>query len=104
MDRTYLDNAATTPLAPEVFDAMVPYLRDHFGNPSAVHAFGRKTRAAVEQARRMVAGCLNCAPGEIIFTSGGTEADNMVLLSAVRDLGVKHIITSPIEHHAVGGQ
>ena len=101
MDRTYLDNAATTPLAPEVFDAMVPYLRDHFGNPSAVHAFGRKTRAAVEQARRMVAGCLNCAPGEIIFTSGGTEADNMVLLSAVRDLGVKHIITSPIEHHAV---
>ena len=101
MDRIYLDNAATTPLDPEVFDAMVPYLRDHFGNPSAVHAFGRKTRAGVEQARRMVASCLNCAPGEIIFTSGGTEADNMVLQGAVRDLGVKHIITSPIEHHAV---
>lgn len=101
MTRTYLDNAATTPLAPEVFDAMLPYLKEHYGNPSAIHAFGRKTRAAVEQARRMVAQLLRCAPGEIIFTSGGTEADNMVLNSAVRDLGVQHIITSPIEHHAV---
>jgi cysteine desulfurase len=101
MNKIYLDNAATTPLAPEVFDAMLPYLKEHFGNPSAVHAFGRKTRAAIEQSRRSVAKLLNCAPGEIIFTSGGTEADNMVLNSAVRDLGVKHIITSPIEHHAV---
>ena len=101
MTRIYLDNAATTPLAPEVFDAMLPYLKEHFGNPSAIHAYGRRTRAAVEQARRTVAKLLNCAPGEIIFTSGGTEADNMVLNSAVRDLGVKHIITSPIEHHAV---
>lgn len=101
MQRIYLDNAATTPLAPEVFEAMVPYLRDHYGNPSAIHAFGRTTRAAVEQARRTVAKLLNCAPGEIIFTSGGTEADNMVLFGAVRDLGVRHIITSPIEHHAV---
>ncbi|MBL7958051.1 MAG: cysteine desulfurase [Flavobacteriales bacterium] len=101
MQRIYLDNAATTPLAPEVFDAMVPYLKEHFGNPSAIHAFGRKTRAAVEQSRRTIARLLNCAPGEIIFTSGGTEADNMVLQGAVRDLGVKHIITSPIEHHAV---
>lgn len=101
MTRIYLDNAATTPLAPEVFEAMVPYLKDHFGNPSALHAYGRKTRAAVEQGRRTVARLLNCAPGEIIFTSGGTEADNMVLHGAVRDLGVKHIITSPIEHHAV---
>ncbi|MBK7384306.1 MAG: cysteine desulfurase [Flavobacteriales bacterium] len=101
MNRIYLDNAATTPLAPEVFDAMLPYLKEHFGNPSAIHAFGRKTRAAVEQARRTVAGLLNCAPGEIIFTSGGTEADNMVLNGAVRDLGVKHLITSPVEHHAV---
>jgi cysteine desulfurase len=80
---------------------MVPFMRDHFGNPSAIHAFGRRTRAAVEQARRKVAALLNCAPGDIIFTSGGTEADNMVLHCAVRDLGVRHIITSPIEHHAV---
>lgn len=101
MNRIYLDNAATTPMAPEVFEAMVPYLKEHYGNPSAIHAFGRRTRAAVEQARRTVARLMNCAPGEIIFTSGGTEADNMVLQGAVRDLGVKHIITSPIEHHAV---
>ncbi|WKZ67213.1 MAG: cysteine desulfurase family protein [Flavobacteriales bacterium] len=101
MERIYLDNAATTPLAPEVFEAMVPYLRDHFGNPSAIHSYGRATRAAVEQSRRAIARLLHCAPGEIIFTSGGTEADNMVLHGAVRDLGVKHIITSAIEHHAV---
>lgn len=101
MKKVYFDNAATTPMATEVFEAMLPYMREHFGNPSAIHAYGRKTRAAVEQARRTVAALLNCAPGEIIFTSGGTEADNMVLNGAVRDLGVKHIITSPIEHHAV---
>lgn len=101
MRKVYFDNAATTPMAPEVLEAMIPYLQDHFGNPSAIHAYGRKTRAAVEQARRQVAALLNCAPGEIIFTSGGTEADNMVLGGAVRDLGIKHIITSPIEHHAV---
>ena len=97
----YLDNAATTPLAPEVFEAMVPVLREQFGNPSSIHAFGRQTRAVVERARRKVAELLHCTPGEIIFTSGGTEADNMVLHSCVRDLGVKHIITSAIEHHAV---
>ncbi|MBX2974474.1 MAG: cysteine desulfurase [Flavobacteriales bacterium] len=101
MRTIYFDNAATTPMAPEVLEAMLPFMRDHFGNPSAIHAYGRKTRAAVEQARRTVAALLNCAPGEIIFTSGGTEADNMALNSAVRDLGVRHIITSPIEHHAV---
>lgn len=101
MKRIYLDNAATTPLAPEVFEAMVPYLKEHFGNPSAIHAYGRTTRAAIEKSRRLVAKLLNCAPGEVIFTGGGTEADNMVLQSAVRDLGVRHIITSPIEHHAV---
>ena len=101
MMKVYFDNAATTPMAPEVLEAMLPYMQDHFGNPSAIHAYGRKTRAAVEQARRQVAALLNCAPGEIIFTSGGTEADNMVLGGAVRDLGVQHIITSPIEHHAV---
>lgn len=101
MERIYLDNAATTPLAPEVFEAMAPVLREQFGNPSSIHSFGRQTRALVERARRNVAQLLNCTPGEIIFTSGGTEADNMVLFSAVRDLGVKHLITSAIEHHAV---
>ncbi|MBK8340563.1 MAG: cysteine desulfurase [Flavobacteriales bacterium] len=101
MTKIYLDNAATTPLDPEVFDAMVPYMKEHFGNPSAIHGFGRRTRAAVEQARRTVSALLNCTPSEIIFTSGGTEADNMALECSVRDLGVKHIISSRIEHHAV---
>jgi len=101
MERIYLDNAATTQLDPEVIDAMLPYLREHYGNPSAVHAFGRRARAGIEQSRRMVAKLINCAPGEIVFTSCGTEADNMALMCSVRDLGVKHIITSPIEHHAV---
>lgn len=101
MQRIYLDNAATTAVAPEVYEAMVPYLTAYYGNPSSIHSFGRETRSAIEKARRTVAGLLNCAPGEIIFTSGGTEADNMVLGCAVRDIGVKHIITSPIEHHAV---
>jgi cysteine desulfurase len=101
MQRIYLDNAATTAVAPEVFEAMVPYLREFYGNPSSIHGFGRQTRAAIEKARRTVASSLNCTPGEIIFTSGGTEADNMVLHCAVRDLGVRRIITSPIEHHAV---
>lgn len=101
MQRIYLDNAATTAVAPEVFEAMVPYLTTFYGNPSSIHSFGRETRAAIEKSRRTIAALLNCTPGEIIFTSGGTEADNMVLGCAVRDLGVKHIITSPIEHHAV---
>ena len=101
MERIYFDNAATTQLDPEVIDAMLPYMHEVYGNPSAVHAFGRKARAGIEQARRKVASLLNCAPGEIVFTSCGTEADNMAILGAVRDLGVKHVITSPIEHHAV---
>jgi cysteine desulfurase len=101
MERIYLDNAATTPVAPEVFEAMVPYLREYYGNPSSIHSFGRQTRAGIEQARRSVAKLLNCMPGEIIFTSGGTEADNMALRCAVRDLGVRTIISSPVEHHAV---
>ncbi len=101
MDRIYLDNAATTRVDPEVFEAMVPYLTEHYGNPSSIHAFGRSTRAAIERARRTVAGLLNCSPGEITFTSGGTEADNMALRCAVRDSAVRHIISSPIEHHAV---
>lgn len=101
MERIYFDNAATTAIDPEVFEAMVPFLRDHYGNPSSIHAFGRSSRAAIEKARRSIAALLHCAPGEIIFTSGGTEADNMVLMCSVRDLGVRHIISSRIEHHAV---
>jgi cysteine desulfurase len=101
MQRIYLDNAATTPLDPEVIDAMMPYLHEHHGNPSAVHGYGRAARAGIEQARRKVAELLNCTPGEIVFTSGGTEADNMAIMGAVRDLGAKHVISSPVEHHAV---
>ncbi len=101
MRKIYLDNAATTPLDSEVLDAMLPFMREHHGNPSAIHSFGRTTRAAVEQARRKISGLLNCAPGEIVFTSGGTEADNMAIFGSVRDLGVENVITSPIEHHAV---
>lgn len=98
----YLDNAATTPVAPEVVEAMIPVLYEHFGNPSSTHAFGRQAKALIENARRQIAQHLNCAPSEIIFTSGGTEADNMALHAAVTQLGVKRIITSAIEHHAVG--
>ena len=98
----YLDNAATTPVAPEVVEAMIPVLYEHFGNPSSTHAFGRQAKALIENARRQIAQYLNCAPSEIIFTSGGTEADNMALHAAVTQLGVKRIITSTIEHHAVG--
>lgn len=99
--RIYLDNAATTSLDPEVLKAMLPYLENHFGNPSSIHAFGRETRAAIEKARKQIALLFHVSPGEIFFTSGGTEANNMALQCSVRDLGVQHIITSPIEHHAV---
>lgn len=97
----YLDNAATTPLDPEVFEAMKPFLMEDFGNPSSTHGHGRKVRAAIEQARKKVAELLNCTPGEIIFTSGGTEADNALLFSSVKTYGLKHAISTPIEHHAV---
>jgi cysteine desulfurase len=100
--RVYLDNAATTPIAPEVIDAMIPVLKDGFGNPSSTHFYGRQTKALIETSRRTVAKILNCQPSEIIFTSGGTEADNMALYSSVHQMGVKQIITSSIEHHAVG--
>ena len=98
----YLDNAATTPLDPLVLDAMMPYMTEYFGNPSSTHAFGRKTKNAIEISRKKVADYLNAEPSEIIFTSGGTEADNMALRCGVMDLGVKRIITSCVEHHAVG--
>jgi cysteine desulfurase len=89
-------------MAPEVFDAMVPFMKEHFGNPSSTHAFGRKTKNAIEMARKSIATELNAEPSEIVFTSGGTEADNMALRCSVIDLGVERIITSSVEHHAVG--
>lgn len=99
--KVYLDNAATTPLDKEVLEAMMPYLTEHFGNPSSSHSFGRKTKTAIENARRAIARALNCSPSEIYFTSGGTEADNLAMHTSIRDLGCKHIITSAIEHSAV---
>ncbi len=97
----YLDNAATTSVAPEVVKAMVPVLQESFGNPSSSHMVGRKSRVLIEQSRRRVASHLNCHPSCIYFTSGGTEADNLALRSAVRDLGCTRIITSEAEHSAV---
>lgn len=99
--RIYLDNAATTPMADEVIDAMIPMMREHFGNPSSTHAHGRKVRGIIEESRGTVAKLLNCAPGEIFFTSGGTEADNLALRGSVAKLGIQNIISSAIEHHAV---
>lgn len=99
--RIYLDNAATTPIADEVIDAMIPMMREHFGNPSSTHAHGRKARGIIEESRGTVAKLLNCNPGEIFFTSGGTEADNLAIRGSVARLGVRNIISSAIEHHAV---
>jgi len=100
--KVYLDNAATTPVAPEVFEAMAPIFQDNFGNPSSTHLFGRGSKAIIEKSRRNIAGHLNCKPSEIIFTSGGTEADNMAMFTSVSELGVTRIVTSCLEHHAVG--
>lgn len=99
--RVYFDNAATTPVLDEVVDVMAASLRETYGNPSSIHREGRTARAAVEQARKQVAKYLGASVGEIFFTSCGTESNNMVLKNAVRDLGVKRIISSPIEHHCV---
>lgn len=101
MDRVYLDNAATTCVREEVIEKMQQALAECYGNPSSTHSFGRTAKTAIETARKTVAKYLNAHPSEIIFTSGGTEADNMILRCSVRDLGVKTIITSKIEHHAV---
>ncbi|WP_018628322.1 cysteine desulfurase family protein [Niabella aurantiaca] len=101
MKKIYLDNAATTCLDKEVLDAMLPYMTTGFGNPSSVYSYGRETRLAVETARKTVARHLNVKPGEIFFTSGGTESNNTAINAAIRDLGCTHIITSGIEHHAV---
>ncbi|MCB9340643.1 MAG: cysteine desulfurase [Lewinellaceae bacterium] len=99
--RIYLDNAATTPLRPEVIEAMTRCMHEHFGNPSSIHADGRTVRAAIETARKTVAKHLHASIGEIFFTSGGTESNNMAIKCAVRDLGVRRIISSPLEHHCV---
>lgn len=98
--RIYFDNAATTALDHDVLDAMLPYLTTHFGNPSSIYSYGRETRLAIENARKSVSRILGVHPGEIFFTSGGTESTNTAITAAVRDLGCTRIITSPIEHHA----
>ncbi|MFT5512915.1 MAG: cysteine desulfurase [Bacteroidia bacterium] len=97
----YLDNAATSPLDPLVISAMTESMVSVYGNPSATHSMGRKSKALLETARKQIASYINAEAKEIIFTSGGTEADNMAIRCAVKDLGIKHIITSPIEHKAV---
>ena len=101
MKKIYLDNAATTPILPEVIDTITEAMRANYGNPSSTHQFGRKAKSAVETARKNIAKCLNASANEIIFTAGGSEADNLVLRNAVTNLGVTTIISSKIEHHAV---
>lgn len=100
MQKIYFDNAATTRLDPEVYEEMKPYFTEKFGNPSSIYSYGRETRMAIENARKSVAKILNVNPAEIFFTSGGTESTNTAIHAAVYDLGCKHIISSPIEHHA----
>src|SRR5699024_811355 len=97
----YLDNAATTPMAPEVIEVMTEIMKDDYGNPSSIHSHGRQAKTLVEKARKTVAQLLGVSPAEIFFTSGGTEAGNMALRCSIADLGIKHVITTPIEHHAV---
>jgi cysteine desulfurase len=101
MKPVYFDSAATTQLRPEIIEKMTQVMQQCYGNASSTHSFGRSAKAMIEQARKTVAKYLNVSASEIVFTSGGTEADNLALLSAVRDLGVKKIVTSRIEHHAV---
>ncbi|PZX52711.1 cysteine desulfurase family protein [Algoriphagus chordae] len=99
--KVYLDNAATTAMDDRVIDAMIPFMRDHYGNPSSVHSFGREVRTAIERSRKKVAELLNATPAEIFFTSGGTEADNTAIVCGIESHGITHAITSPLEHHAV---
>jgi cysteine desulfurase len=103
MRRVYLDNNATTPVLPAVFEAMQAYFAEHFGNASSIHHHGQETRAAVERARESVAALLGCRPSEIVFTSGGTEADNLAIFGVTQGLTQpgQHVISSNIEHHAV---
>ncbi|MBI3048765.1 MAG: cysteine desulfurase [Acidobacteria bacterium] len=104
MQRVYLDHNATTPLHPAVADAMVRVLRDEFGNPSSVHHFGQRAKAAVDEARSAVAALLGADPGDVVFTSGGTESDNLAIRGAAEALertGKRHLVASAIEHEAV---
>tara|TARA_B100001250_G_scaffold69166_2_gene55497 strand:+ start:827 stop:1957 length:1131 start_codon:yes stop_codon:yes gene_type:complete len=99
--KVYLDNAATTPIAPEIIRMMNEMMQTHFANPSSVHSFGRQSKIIVESARKTIATVLNTSPGSIFFTSGGTEADNMAIKCAIKDHKIQHAITSKISHHAV---
>jgi cysteine desulfurase len=99
--KVYLDNAATTKMDEAVVKAMMPILTEEFGNPSSIHAYGRRTRSLIENARKSVAKLLNVTPAEIFFTSGGTEADNMAIIQSIETYGITHVISSEIEHHAV---
>ncbi len=101
MKHVYLDNAATTPMDDRVIEAMLPFMRGHYGNPSSVHSHGREVRSAIEKARKKVAELLHASSSEIFFTSGGTEADNTALVCGVESHHISHAITSPLEHHAV---
>jgi len=101
MQKIYLDNAATTALDPKVIESMTEHMQSNFGNPSSSHEFGRKAKTVVETTRKNIAKYLNCNASEVIFTAGGSEADNMILYNAVKNLGVKRIISTSIEHHAV---
>ena len=97
----YFDNASTTPLLPEVKEEMIKVVKEYYGNPSSIHRYGRESKTLVEEARKMIANGLNASTGEIFFTSGATEGNNMALLCSIRDLGVKRIISSPTEHHCI---
>lgn len=99
--KIYLDNSATTPMDPEVFESMKPYFMENFGNPSSIHSHGRQARSTIEKCRKQIADLLNTSPAEIFFTSGGTEADNTAICSSIESLGIKRAITSKLEHHAV---
>ena len=99
--KVYLDNAATTSMDDRVIEAMIPFMKNHYGNPSSVHSHGREVRTAIERSRKKVAELLNATPGEIFFTSGGTEADNTALICGIETHDIKHAISSPLEHHAV---
>lgn len=101
MTRIYLDNAATTPLDKDVMAEMLHVMEHSYGNPSSIHAQGREVRTLLEKARKTVAGLLNAVPAEIFFTSGGTEADNTAIRCGIQAFGIRHVITSKIEHHAV---
>lgn len=101
MIKVFFDNAATTPMAPEVIDVMTDIMKNHYGNPSSQHSFGRATRSIIETSRKKIANFLNTSPGNIFFTSGGTEADNMAIKCGIKDHNITHAITSNLSHHAV---